>query len=85
MLGGALLGQKKYADAESLLLRGYHGMKEREDKIPAQAKNLRLREAVERMVQLYDAWGTKGKADEWRKQLEAQTEAQKKAEKPKQE
>ena len=27
LLGGALLGQKKYAEAEPLLLRGYAGMK----------------------------------------------------------
>jgi tRNA A-37 threonylcarbamoyl transferase component Bud32 len=29
MLGGALLGQKKYAEAEPLLLAGYEGMKQR--------------------------------------------------------
>jgi eukaryotic-like serine/threonine-protein kinase len=33
-LGGALLGHKRYADAEPLLLKGYEGMKQREDKIP---------------------------------------------------
>jgi hypothetical protein len=27
LLGGALLGQKKYADAEPLLVKGYEGMK----------------------------------------------------------
>jgi eukaryotic-like serine/threonine-protein kinase len=30
MLGGALLGQKKYAESEPLLLSGLEGMKERE-------------------------------------------------------
>jgi tetratricopeptide (TPR) repeat protein len=34
MLGGSLLGQKHYADAEPLLLSGYEGMKQREGKIP---------------------------------------------------
>ena len=34
LLGGALLGQKKYADAEPLLLKGYEGMKQREKTIP---------------------------------------------------
>ncbi len=34
LLGGALLGQKKYAEAESLLLKGYEGMKQREKMIP---------------------------------------------------
>ena len=33
---GVLLGQKKYADAELLLLSGYEGMKQRKDTIPAE-------------------------------------------------
>ena len=45
LLGSALLGQKKYTDAEPLLLAGYEGMKEREAKIPAQGK-IRLTEAL---------------------------------------
>ena len=39
MLGGALLGQKKYADAEPLLKAGYEGMKARAEKIPRPAKS----------------------------------------------
>jgi len=70
MLGGALLGQKKYADAKPLLLAGYEGMVQREPGIPSQRK-LRLMEALERLVQLYDAWDKKDKADEWRKKGEA--------------
>ena len=34
MLGGSLLGQKKYAEAEPLLLSGYEGMKQREEQHP---------------------------------------------------
>ena len=34
ILGEALLEQKKFADAEPLLLSGYEGMKHREDAIP---------------------------------------------------
>jgi tetratricopeptide (TPR) repeat protein len=70
LLGGALLAQKKYDAAEPLLLKGYEGMKQREAKIPANSKT-RVTEALERLVQLYDATGQKDKADEWRKQLEA--------------
>jgi len=69
-LGGALLAQKKYADAEPLLLSGYEGMKQREAKIPPQGQ-VRLTEALERLVQLYDETGQKDKAEEWRKKLEA--------------
>ena len=39
LLGGAQLGQKKYADAEPLLLAGYDGMKQREKTIPPQGKH----------------------------------------------
>jgi len=52
-------------------VQGYEGMKQREAKMPPQAKDQRLREALERLVQLYDACGKKDKAAEWRKKLEA--------------
>jgi eukaryotic-like serine/threonine-protein kinase len=67
-LGGALLGQKKYQEAEPLLVEGYEGMKKREANMPVQARP-RLTEALERLVQLYDAMNRKDKADELRKQL----------------
>jgi TolA-binding protein len=70
LLGAALLGQKKYTDAEPLLLAGYEGMKKRLDTRPQEDK-VRLTEALERLVQLYEATGKKDKADEWRKNWEA--------------
>jgi len=73
------LGQKKYAEAEPLLMQGYQGMKQREAKIPAQSKT-RLTEALERLVRLYEATDQKDKADAWRKKLE---EAKAAAKKPK--
>ena len=63
MLGEALLDQKKFADAEPLLLSGYEGMKQREDTIPSQEKP-RLTKALERLVKLYEAWGKKDEAIE---------------------
>jgi hypothetical protein len=54
LLGGSLLGQKKYADAEPLLLNGYEGMKQREKTIPPQSK-VRLTEALDRLIELYTA------------------------------
>jgi hypothetical protein len=71
LLGGVLLGQKKYADAEPLLLAGYEGIKQREAKIPEQFRNVHLTEALERLVQLYEATGQRDQAEHWRKQLEA--------------
>jgi serine/threonine protein kinase len=69
LLGGSLLGQQKFAEAEPLLRQGYEGMKEHEAQTPEGAK-ARLTEALERIVQLYDAWGKPDKAAEWRKKLE---------------
>ena len=68
MLGGSLLGQMKFADAEPLLLAGYDGMNQRETKIPAPDRH-RLTDALGRLVQLYDAWGKPEKAAEWRAKL----------------
>jgi serine/threonine protein kinase/tetratricopeptide (TPR) repeat protein len=65
LLGGALLGQKKYADAEPLLVQGFQGMEAREATIPPLRKNC-LSEALERLVQLYEAIGKKDQADKWR-------------------
>ena len=49
MLGGALLGQKKYVEAEPLLLAGYEGMKQRAKTIPPQASP-RIPEALDRLM-----------------------------------
>jgi hypothetical protein len=71
MLGGALLGQEKYADAEPLLLAGYEGMKQRQEQIPGPLRSIRLGEALQRLVRLYEAWGKKDEAARWRKEREA--------------
>src|SRR5262249_46375921 len=73
MLGEALLGQERYADAEMLLRGGYEGMKQREASIPLQSR-VRLREALQRLVRLYDAWGKPDEAARWRKELDAAKE-----------
>jgi len=52
LLGGALLGQHKYADAEPLLLAGYAGMKKRENEIPPRGV-VRLAQAADRSIELY--------------------------------
>ena len=71
MLGEALNGQKKRAEAEPLLVQGYEGMKQRAAKIPKEVKP-RLAEALERLVQLYDAWGKPDQATRWRSELESE-------------
>jgi tetratricopeptide (TPR) repeat protein len=64
-LGGALLAQKKYAEAEPYLLEGYLGMKDRAAKIPPPGW-VRLPEAAGRLVELYVALGKPQEADKWR-------------------
>jgi serine/threonine protein kinase len=68
LLGGSLLGQKKYAEAEPLLLQGYEGLKAREAKIPDREKK-DLAEAGARIVSFYEAWGKIDKAAEWMEKL----------------
>jgi tetratricopeptide (TPR) repeat protein len=68
LVGGSLLGQKKYAEAEPLLLSSYEGMKAREARLPVEIKHL-LTEAGERIVRLYEAWGRPAEAAAWRNRL----------------
>ena len=76
MLGEALLKQKKYAEAEFMLLSGYEGMKQRQAKVPL-PQSVRLTKALERLVKLYEAWGKPEQAAKWRKELEAAKPAKK--------
>jgi hypothetical protein len=64
LLGGSLLGQKKYAEAEPLLLKGYKGMKAREKTIPPQGRP-RVTEAVERLIELYIATNKPDEVKKW--------------------
>ena len=70
-----MLGQKKYAEAEPLLLAGYRGMQEREAKIPAASK-IRLTEALQRLVQRYEETGKTEEAAMWQAQLDKRQAAE---------
>jgi tetratricopeptide (TPR) repeat protein len=78
MLGGALLGQKKYTEAEPLLVQGYEGMKQRAAKIPPPSR-VYLTSALDRLVQLYAGLGKREQADAWRRELEAHKRREKEA------
>ena len=69
LLGDSLLGLNRYAEAEPLLLSGYEGMKQREDRIPTESKP-RLKEALQRLARLYEGTGRPEQAAEFRKKLE---------------
>ena len=70
LLGAALLGQKKYAEAEPLLVHGFEGMEKLQSQ-EAHAVIVWRAEALERVVQLYVAWDKLDTAAEWRRKQEA--------------
>ena len=77
-----LVGQKNYADAEPLLLESCQGLQQRRASLPPYLNApRRITEALERLVQLYDAWGKPAPAAEWKKKLAAFQEAAKAVEK----
>jgi len=62
-----MLGQKKYADAEPLLVKGYEGMKQREKTIPPLGGgNLRILEALDRLIALSTATNKPDEVKKWR-------------------
>ena len=71
MLGASLAGQRRFAEAEPLLVAGYEGMATRK---PAANPNFRsrftLREAADAILQLYADWGDTAKRAEWAARLE---------------
>ena len=68
LLGAAILGQGRPAEAEPLIVGGYEGMKAREVGIPVPNRSL-LRQAAERVVHLYEGWSRPGEADAWKARL----------------
>ncbi len=76
LLGEALLGQKKYTDAEPLLLKGYEGMKQREKTIPPPAAT-RIPEALDRLIELYTATTKPDEVKKWRAEQAKYPEAKK--------
>jgi hypothetical protein len=67
-LGEALSGQGRYAEAEPLVVQGYEGLKARAAKLPPPGK-IRLPEAAERVIRLYEAWGRPDEAVGWKSKL----------------
>ena len=68
LLGASLAGQKKYAEAEPLLLEGYKGMEAQKDQV-LMSNWYSLDLARNWLVQLYRAWGKPEKAAEWSRSL----------------
>jgi eukaryotic-like serine/threonine-protein kinase len=67
-LGGCLIAEKKYDEAESLLRSAYNGMKSvGTNRSPAQTSELRA--SLEQTIRLYDSTGKKDFAGVWRQKL----------------
>jgi eukaryotic-like serine/threonine-protein kinase len=68
LLGGALLGEKQYADAEPRLVAGYEGMKRLEASAPL-IKEFSMRHLLEQLVELYDSTDRPQEAANWKEKL----------------
>jgi hypothetical protein len=68
LLGASLLAQRKYVEAEPLLLSGYEGMLLRKTTMPWD-RQMALNDAAERILQLYKSLGKPEKVLEWREKL----------------
>ena len=67
-----LAGQKNFADAEPLLLQSHQGLQQRQASLPPYLNApRRITESLERLVQLYDAWGKPAQAAERKQKLTA--------------
>ncbi|MCP4247420.1 MAG: tetratricopeptide repeat protein [bacterium] len=61
----------RFAEAEPRLLDSYAESKENPQELPLQVQAVRLHEALERIVKLYEAWGKADQAARWRAKFEA--------------
>ncbi len=66
--GEALLGLRRYSEAESRVLAAYEGLKVREPGLPAAGKSA-LSAASLRVVRLYESWNRAEQADTWKRKL----------------
>lgn len=64
LLGASLAGEKKYSEAEPLLVEGYQGMLDRKTRMGAPDLH-HLNMAHRWLVQSYQAWGKPKEAAEW--------------------
>lgn len=65
LLGGALLGRKKYAEAGPLLVTGVEELLKEKDAVPPNGW-WNLNDGIDRVVRYYTENGETGKAEEWR-------------------
>ncbi len=69
LLGDSLMGQKRYAEAEPLLLSGYEGVNQREAAISPVYRNLIFGDSIGRLVEFYEATSRPEEVAKWKKRL----------------
>jgi serine/threonine protein kinase len=69
LLGASLADQKKFAEAESLLLSAYENLVQRQHQISAENRSV-LAESVDHLITLYKDWQKPEKVAEWRQKLQ---------------
>ena len=68
-LGATLLAQKKYSEAEPLLLDAYGALNARDSKQDAVTRE-RQKQALTELIRLYEMWGKKDGLKKWHMKLE---------------
>lgn len=68
LLGAALLGQKKFAEAGTLLRSSYEGLNACADTLPEEARH-HLRDTIERLAQFTEATGGVAQAAVWKQKM----------------
>ncbi len=69
MLGASIAGQKRYQDAEPLVVAAYEALIQRKASIPPANVSV-IDQAGQRVIQLYRDWGKPEKSAEWTRRLE---------------
>lgn len=75
LLGASLAGQKKFDEAQPLLIGGCEGMLARKEQMAVPDLD-HLDRALDRVVRLYEAWGRPELAADWRSRAQALNAAQ---------
>jgi hypothetical protein len=70
-LGGAILGQRRFAEAEPLIVPAYEALQARAATLSGNDK-YEVYWAAERVLRLYEGWGKPQVASDWRKKMDAE-------------
>ncbi len=69
LLGAAVHGQKRHAEAAELLVSAAEGLQKRATSNPHPTRTNSFRNAATRLIKLYDDWGKPDEAAKWRERI----------------